>query len=69
MGPPLAPTARPTIYPRPSRDTEKPRLHAYPSGSNVALCGKTRKQGEEKATATSYCRTCEGMASSINHRG
>jgi hypothetical protein len=69
MGPPLAPAARPSTHPRPSRDTEKSKLHAFPGGSSVALCGKTRKPGDEQATATSFCRACERMASSVNHRG
>jgi hypothetical protein len=49
--------------------TEEPRLHAYPDGSDVSLCGLLRKQGVEQGNATRFCRTCEGLASSVNHRG
>jgi hypothetical protein len=71
MGPPLAPAARPDLGldPRYVKVPDEPRLHAYPDGSNVALCGKTRKPGDERATATSFCKACERMASSVNHRG
>jgi hypothetical protein len=48
-------------------DTDQPLLHAFPHGSDIALCGK-RKTGEREA-ATSFCRVCEGMATSVNHRG
>jgi hypothetical protein len=48
--------------------TQQPTLHAFPTGSDVALCGKVKAQ-HEQATATSYCKRCEHLASSVNHRG
>jgi hypothetical protein len=53
---------------RRNEGTDQPRLHAYPSGSDVALCGKLKAKGE-KARAIGFCRTCEGLATSVNHRG
>ena len=53
---------------RQDKGTDQPRLHAFPSGSDVALCGKRKAPGEG-ASATSFCRVCEGMATSVNHRG
>jgi hypothetical protein len=50
------------------QDTDQPRLHAYPSGSDVSLCGKRKAKGE-KARAIGFCRTCEDLATSVNHRG
>jgi hypothetical protein len=61
--------ASPSVVPTSHRrDTKDPKLHAFPSGSDVALCGVIRKKGEG-ANAQGFCRACEGLASSVNHRG
>jgi hypothetical protein len=46
-----------------NESTRDPRLHAFPEGSNVALCGRVRKPGEERASAGKRCRTCVEAAS------
>jgi hypothetical protein len=51
------------------RDTDAPKLHAFPAGSDVSLCGKRKSPGEGVGAAASFCRACEGLASSVNHRG
>jgi hypothetical protein len=67
---PAASVASPATVPSTSRqrDTNPPKLHAFPSGSDVALCGVLKKPGEG-ASAEGFCRACEGLASSVNHRG
>lgn len=49
-------------------DQDEPRLHAYPDGSSVSLCGKLKAAGDS-ATADRFCKQCEALASSVLHRG
>jgi hypothetical protein len=64
----LTTTSLPRTTHQQDQGTDQPKLHAFPAGSDVALCGKRKAQGEG-ASATTFCRACENAATSVNHRG
>lgn len=63
-----ATTEQPQDTQRQRDQDDTPLLHAFPNGSHVSLCGKTR-DGSERANADRFCKVCEGLASSVAHRG
>lgn len=43
--------------------TREPRLHAFPEGSDVALCGRVRKPGNDVSIGGRRCTACVQAAS------
>lgn len=42
---------------------DKPVLHAFPEGSDIALCGRKKAHGAVPVTAGTRCQACEAQAS------